>query len=384
MSLLDAVLALPLGALVLAGLGYTLAAAEMTRRALRAGSRGSRAAPSVSLLKPLHGADPGLFEALESFCLQDYPGEVEIVFGVHQISDPAVRVVEALRAAHPQMSIKLVADEADHGANRKVSNLINIAREATNAILVISDADIVVPRHYLRRLLDALNQPGAGAVSCLYVGRVHDGAGARLPATLSAMGIDYQFLPGVAVGRALGLAEPCFGSTIALDRRILDQIGGFEAIADHLADDYEIGRRVRALGLRLAIPPMVVEHICAEASLGEWFSHELRWARTVRQIDPVGHAGSVLTHVLPLALLSALAAGFPLWSLGLVLASLLVRIILKIRVDASTGGRAGPLWLLPLRDILSFGVFLGSFAVNTVGWRGQRFKVDAHGALRED
>ncbi len=394
MSILAAALFALFAGLTACGLIYTLAAAYLTPRMIRAGPPGEGPFPSISLLKPLHGAPPGLDAALESFCRQDYPGPVQIVFGVHRDDDPAVAAVERLRAARPDLDIALVVDGARHGTNAKVSNLINIARAATHELWVISDADIAVPKDYLRRLVDALAEPRAGAASCLYVGRVPSGgARAALWPTLAAMGIDYSFLPSVAVGRALGLAEPCFGSTIALSREVLARIGGFEAIADHLADDYEIGRRVRALGLRLVVPHMVVDHLCAETDLGDLVSHELRWARTIRQIDPGGHAGSLVTHVVPLSLITAslgLVAlhaaplrGWALWPCGAIIGSIGARVGLKLRIDAATTGRAGPLRLLLLRDLLSFGVFLGSFAINTVGWQGQRFRIDPDGVLHE-
>jgi ceramide glucosyltransferase len=242
---------------------------------------------------------------------------------------------------------------------------------------VLSDADIWVERDYVRRVVAALGAPGVGAVSCLYLGEGRQGLWSRL----SAMAIDYHFLPGAVMGKALGLAQPCFGSTIALTRTVLDEIGGFAAFADHLADDYEIGRAVRARGYRIAIPPMTVSHHCAEASGRELLGHELRWGRTVRQIDPLGYAGSLITYPLPLALTAAALAGLPLWSGALVVVTLASRVLLKVCVDAATGGRAGPIWLMPVRDVLSFGVFLASFAVNTVGWQGRRFRVGPDGVL---
>jgi ceramide glucosyltransferase len=277
----------------------------------------------------------------------------------------------------PEADISLVIDPRLHGANRKASNLINIAEHARHDLLIISDADIVVECDYLRRVVAATGEPGVGAVSCLYVGQ----SSGSLWARLSAMGIDYQFLPSVMMGRALGLAEPCFGATIAIRKGVLDEIGGFAAFADHLADDYEIGRAVRARGYHIAIPTMVVAHHCAETSGRELIGHQLRWNRTVRLIDPIGFAGSLVTYPTALALLAASAAGFPLWSGVLILASLMSRLCLKVCVDAATGARAGPWWLMPILDIMSFAVFLASFAVNTVGWQGRRFRVGPDGVL---
>jgi ceramide glucosyltransferase len=359
------------------GVAYTLAAGLLAARFVSRRGGTPASFPPVSIVKPLHGAHDGLAEALQRFCDQDYPGEVQILFGVQDANDPAIAVVEQLRADRPEADICLVVDPRLYGANRKASNLINIAARARHGLLILSDADIRVEADYLRQVVGAMSAPGVGAVSCLYVGE----AGRGLWARLAAMAIDYHFLPGAVVGKALGLAHPCFGSTIAISTDVLAEIGGFAAIADHLADDYEIGRAVRARGYRIAIPPMTVSHYCGEASSGELLGHELRWGRTVRQIDPAGYAGSLITYPAPLAMIAAALTGFPGWSLALLSVTLASRALLKVCVDLGAGSRAGPWWLMPLRDVLSFGVFIASFAVNTIGWQGKRFRVGPDGVL---
>jgi ceramide glucosyltransferase len=363
--------------LAVVGTVYTAAAAFLTLRFMTGAKWPDAPWPDVTIIKPLHGAIPGLRENLERFCEQDYPGQVQIVFGVHDAEDGAVAVVRALQAAHPAADITLVVDPRVHGVNLKVSNLINIAARVKHPVLVLSDADIHVERDYLRAVTGALSAPGVDLVSCLYVGKSDGGAWS----TLSALAIDYHFLPSVVVGQALNLAHPCFGSTIALRADMLQRIGGFEAFADHLADDYEIGRAVRAAGGRIAVPPMVVSHLCPEASAPALLDHELRWGRTVRQIDPLGYAGSLITYPFPLALAAGGFLGFNAESVGLIFTTLGVRIALKACIDAATSARAGPFWLVPLRDVLSFCVFIASFAVNTVGWRGSRFRVGRGGVL---
>ncbi len=374
--LLHAIGYLLCAAAVCGGLYSLLAAALVARFMARSGPVGA-AFPPVSLIKPLHGAPAGLAAALESFCRQDYPGAMQIVFGVQDAQDPAIAVVRDLQRRHPSLDIDLIVDSRLYGINRKVSNLINIAERARHGVLVMSDADILVGPGYLRDVVGALGGAGVGAVSCLYIGA----GGAERCSRLSAMAINYQFLPSVALGKALGLARPCFGSTIALSAQVLVEIGGFEAFVDHLADDYEIGRAVRALGHRVAVPPLVVSHLCTEAGAGELIGHELRWMRTVRQIDPAGFAGSAITHPLPLALIGAAVLGLPPWTLVLIFTIVGARIAAKFIVDAATGARAGPWWLIPARDVLSFGVFAASFAVNTVGWQGRRFRVGRDGVL---
>ena len=370
-------LGLLLAAMAFAGLVYTLAAAVLAARFVCSPTRVGLSHPPVTIIKPLHGASGGLLQTLQRFCDQDYPGPVQILFGVHDAADPAVKVVERLRASRPDADIELIVDARLHGANRKASNLINIAARARHGLLILSDADILVAPDYLRQVTTALAQPGVGAVSCLYVGL----STRNLWSRLSAMGIDYQFLPSAVLGKAIGMAQPCFGSTIALTSAVLAEIGGFAAFADHLADDYEIGRAVRARGYRIAMPPMTVAHFCTERSRSELIDHELRWGRTVRQIDPAGYAGSIITYPLPLALLAAASSGFASWSLGLIALTWFARLALKLCVDGATGARAGPWWLMPVRDCLSFGLFLASFAVNTVGWQGRRFRVGPDGLL---
>ncbi len=360
------------------GVVYMLLAALATRRALRrGGSIGDGPAPDVTIVKPLSGAVPGLRDSLEGFCRQDYPGRIQIVFGVHDGADPAVAIVRAVQRAHPDIDIDLVIDATIHGVNRKATNLVNMAARARHEVLILSDADIVVDRAYVRTVAAALSQPGVGLVSCLYVGQ-DDGT---LWSRLSAMAINYRFLPSAILGKAARLAEPCFGATIAIRSETLGRIGGFAAFTDHLADDYEIGRAVRGLGLKIAIPAMTVSHICDESSAAELTRRELRSGRTVRQIDPLGYAGSFITYPLALVLIAATLLGPTPIMLALVASVIAVRIAFKLVIDAATGARAGAWWLIPLSDVLSFGLFVASFAVNRVGWHGTHFRVSREGAL---
>src|SRR6201996_3124810 len=365
--------------LALLGAAYALAAAFLAGRFMRGEGPAPSVYPPVTILKPLYLGEPGLFDNLESFFAQDYPGPIQIVFGVHDERDPAIAIVKALQARYPHLDTVIVADGALHGSNAKVSNLINMLPSARHDILVLSDSDITVSRRWLRHVTDALAGPGVGLVTCLYTGEVARGE-SRIWPTLSAMGTSYDFLPNVVVGTSLGLADPCMGSTIALTRAMLDEIGGFMAFADYLADDYEIGRAVRARGLRLAIPTMGVGHTAAESNAQELFRHELRWTRTIRTVDPLGHMGSVVTFGFPIALMSAIFLDFSLPSLAVVGVTLAARLFLKRRIDGIFGTYAGPFWLLPLRDLLSFAGFVTSLFGETVHWRGNRFVVAPSGA----
>lgn len=367
----------------LLGAAYALFAALQVRRFMRAPAR-KAAAPvgAVTILKPLHGAEPGLFENLESFCLQDYTAPVQIVFGVHDESDPATRVVRALAAKYPALDMVLVADTASHGANAKISNLINMQDAAKHDILVLADSDIAVSPRWLAQVAGALARPGVGVVTCVYTGEVAPGE-TGLWSKLAAMGMSYDFLPNVLVGTSLGMAEPCFGSTIALTRKTLEEIGGLDAFADVLADDYHIGRAAREAGYTLAMPALGVAHTATETSFRDLFRHEQRWRRTIHSLDPAGNLGSVVTFGFVFALVSAVLLDFSLIGLGAVTLALAARLVLKRSIDRAFGTEAGSAWLLPLRDLLSFAVFVNSLFGETVHWRGSRFEVADTGAMSQ-
>lgn len=367
-------------ALALCGGLYAVAAAGLAARLLRrAPDPPPEPLPAVTILKPLNGDEPGLEDALASFLAQDYAAPIQIVFGVQDAADSALKTVERLRRRFPARDIAVVTDARAYGSNRKVSNLANMMEAAKHDVLVLADSDIVAAQGYLTATIATLSQPGVGAVSCLYTG---EALGNRW-SELAAMGVSYHFLPNACVGIASGMAHPSFGSTIALTRATLAGIGGFIAFADYLADDYEIGRAVRAKGLRLAYPPLTVSHGLSESGLGELVRHELRWARTIRVIDPMGHWGSFITHALPLALIGVAFLGFPPAVCVVLAAVLAARLSLKAQIDHIVGRRAGPALLLPARDMLSFGLFIVSLFGTRVEWRGNRLRVEKSGAMSQ-
>lgn len=363
--------------LSLAGALYTLLAAAIVGRFARAGEPSAPELPPVTLLKPLHFDSPGLEDDLATYLAQDYPAPVQIVFGVHSASDPAVAVVNHLKAHHPGIDIDLVIDERRYGSNGKVTNLINMVERAKHSVLVLSDSDISVPRDYLKRVVGALLQPGVGAVTCPYTGM----GGASAWSTLSAMGTSYDFLPNMIFGTFWGIADACLGSTIALTRATLGQIGGFDAFANYLADDYEIGRAVRHRGLRVHVLPLAVAHRATEETFADMFHHELRWSRTVRILRPGSHVGTLVTFPFPLALVALPLLGVP--ALAAVGAAFFARFILKRSVEKAFGVASLPLWLLPVRDLLSIAVFIASFFGQKVAWRGSRYEVEPSGAMSQ-
>jgi ceramide glucosyltransferase len=356
------------------GCGYLIAATILVGRFARAPMPSSAAAPAVTMLKPLHGDEPGLFDNLMSFAQQRYAGAVQIVCGVTDTHDPAVATVERLRGASTASAIELVVDPTIHGANRKVANLINMASRIRHEIVIVCDSDIRVDADYLARVIAALQKPGVGAVTCLYHGFATAGPWSQL----SALAINAHFLPSVVLGLGSGLAQPCFGSNIALKRSTLDEIGGFAALADRLDDDYAIGAAVRQRGQAVAIPPFTVAHLCSEPTLRELWRHELRWARTIRSIAPLGHAGSVVMHPLPWALAALVLApwsGLLVSATSMTLAAVLCRMALLRQVALAFGLPSQPYWLLPVRDLVSFAVFVASFLGRNVSWKGQHYRL---------
>jgi ceramide glucosyltransferase len=363
--------------LAIGGCVYTLAATLLLRRFARAASEVAEPTSGVTVLKPLAGATSCLYEDLRSFCDQDYRGPVQILFSARDSLDPAVAIAKRLIAERPGSDFEIVLHGPAQGTNPKVANLIGLESRIRHDIVVLADADIAVSPDYLRRTVDALAQTDVGAVTLPYHGVVRGGVWARLV----TMGIDYHFVPSIVVGLALGLARPCFGSTIALRREVLESIGGFAAFADDLADDYAIGRAVRDRGSKLAIPPFFVAHSCCEQSAAELLRHELRWARTTRAVSPLGFAGSIVTHPLPLALIGAALSGFVAYSVAAVAAALACRLVLQRQVDHTLGVPADRWRLVAARDLLAFGVHVASYFVSIVSWGGRRYRVRSNGTL---
>jgi ceramide glucosyltransferase len=336
-------------------------------------------AEPVTLLKPLCGAEPEMVRRLSSFCVQDYAAPVQIVFGVHDRADRATAAVETVARAHPDADIVLEIDGRDHGSNRKVSNLINMAARIRHGVLILSDSDIEVDRGYLSDVVATLQRPGVGAVTCLYHGV--PGAPGLWP-RMAALAINAQFLPNAVVAMSLGLAKPCFGATIALRAETLDGIGGFSALADTLADDYALGEAVRAGGQEVAVAPGLVGHACFQGSARELFLHQVRSARTIRGIDPIGYAGSIVTNPLPFAV-AALACGATGGVLA-VAAAIACRLVLCRAVERSFSLPRQDYWLIPVRDLFDFAVYTASFFAGKVSWKGFRYRVSADGTLIED
>lgn len=361
------------------GCAYALFAAALLRRFAHESPNSPQSRQSITLLKPLCGAEPELETNLTSFCTQDYAGRVQLIFGIQDAADPASAIVHRLIECFPDRDIELVVDPTIHGTNRKISNLINMLPRARYDVIVLSDSDVKVQPDYLREVNVTLCTPDVGLVTCLYRGLATTGLWSRLVAAQ----INHHFLPSVLVGLALGLARPCFGSTIALRKETLRQIGSFDAFSDQLADDYSMGEAVRGLGMKVAIPPFLIDHTCSEKSFAALLRHELRWARTLRLLDPMGYAGSLVTHPLPFALAAAAVQGFGAIGLGMFALALACRLLVPLQIKTTRGRGGASAWLSPLRDFLSFAVFLASFLPGPLSWRDHRYVAHSDGTLTQ-
>lgn len=329
----------------------------------------------VTILKPLCGGEPDLPQRLASFCRQAYDGPIQIVCGVRHRLDPAVDAVTHLKACADKIDLVLRVDAHEHGCNRKISNLANMLASARHDTLVISDSDIEVDRHYLANVVAELQRPGVGAVTCLYHGMPMVG----LSSQCCALAINTHFLPNAVAAVRSGLAQPCFGSTIALRRDTMQRIGGLQAFGDCLADDHAVGEAVRATGQEVAIPAFSVGHACFDASWRDLFLHELRAARTIKSIDPFGYYGAVITHPFPLALIAATLGTQDAWLLAVI--ALGCRGAICLCVEYAFRLPRQPYWLIPGREVMSFAVYLCGLLGTTVSWRGLSYRVNSHGRL---
>jgi ceramide glucosyltransferase len=339
--------------------------------------------PPVSILKPLKGTDPQMYESFRSHCLQDYP-EYEIVFGVSDPEDPAIASVRQLQSEFPALSVRLIVCHKTESANVKVSNLVQMLAAARYRYLLVNDSDIRVEPDYLRRVIVLLADPTVGMVTCLYRGVAEATLGSRL----ESLGISTDFCAGVLAARQLeGGIKFGLGSTMTFRRADLEKIGGFESFADHLADDYELGKRIADLGLDVKLSDVVVETNLPAYTLPQFFSHQLRWARGVRDSRAGGYFGLVLTFGLFWSCIVVAASGGALWAWVLAAATLFLRLAVALlvgKVVLSDRQLLKNIWLLPIRDLIAVGVWIASLAGHTVTWRGDRFALKNGKLVRTD
>jgi len=329
--------------------------------------------PPVSLLKPVRGVDFATHENFTSFCQQNYP-EYEILFCVNELSDPAVPVIRQVMAEHPERRIRLLSGAAQLGSNRKVNNLALLASEAQHEILVQSDGDVRVGPNYLREVVAPFHDASVGVASCFYRGIAEKNLGAEL----EAVGASSDFFAGALVADWMEGVMFALGASVTTSKKWLEKIGGYEALANLLADDYEIGNRVHQAGGRVLLCREMVWTMYPAQTARSFWEHQIRWARTVRLVRPASFFGLLFTHGLPWALLAAVVAPAAWISAGFLFAYVLLRFVMAWVVGGWGIGDEvlrEKFWLIPLRDLLNFAVWLGSFASNRVQWGGAVFAI---------
>jgi ceramide glucosyltransferase len=367
--------------LTLSGLAYLLMALwgardfvhHWQRRSLDIGH-----APDVTILKPVKGIDPRMYAGLVSHCQQQYTGNFEIVFGVSSLDDPAAAEINRLRAEFPAIAIRLVECRERLGTSGKVSNLVQMLREARYEHVIINDSDIHVTPHYLTRVMACFADPNVGMVTAPYIGRTADsGLGLTLWSRLEALGISTDFFAGVLTARKLeGGIRFGLGSTLATSKAALAKAGGLEPLVEYLADDYEMGERIANAGFRVELCSEVVETTVPAYQFAGFRDHQLRWARSTRDSRKLGYLGLGITYALPWAIMTCIASGLALWSFSLLSIVLLARVAVALSVGVGVlrdGQVLRDLYLLPLRDLFGLGFWAWSFAGDTVVWRGELF-----------
>ena len=335
--------------------------------------------PGITVFKPLKGLSPLSRECLTSFLTQDYH-PYQVLFGVRDPDDPVLALLRELARAHPRCDLSVVICPEDLGLNPKISTLRQLMPRARYDLLVIADGDVKVGPDYLAQVAAAFRQPGVGLVSCPY----RAGPSRTLGSALEALTIAADFIPSVAVANYVEGIRFALGATMALTRQALTAIGGLAPLADFLADDYQLGFRVAQTGLQVKILPYVVETNNPEMSFSDYLAHQLRWARTYRICRPAGYLAYGITHALVYSLAILLGAGLAPWAWGLAAATLVLRGALAGFSERRCLKGTLPLWafaLLPVKDLLAFGLWLASFLGSRVNWGGRSFRVTPEGKL---
>src|SRR5882757_6171890 len=329
--------------------------------------------PAVSILKPVRGLDFGSYENFASFCRQEYP-DYEILFAVNDDTDPAVPVIRRIIAEFPEQRIRLLVGAEHLGANRKVNKLARLAGEAQNEVLVLTDGDVRVGPNFLREVVAPLADDKIGAVTSFYRGIAEKNLGAEL----EAVGTSSDFFAGVLMAGWTEGISFAPGASIATTKKWLGKMGGFEAIADTLADDYELGHRITKAGGEVVLSREAVWTMYPAQTLRSFWDHQVRWARTVRLCRPLSYVGLLFTQGLPWALLAALVAPAK-WIAGVYLLAYLILRFLAARTVGIWGVEDEVLrrkiWLVPLRDAVHFAIWLASFGSNQIRWGNAEFVI---------
>jgi ceramide glucosyltransferase len=335
--------------------------------------------PPISILKPLCGLDPDAYTKLSSFCQQVYP-TYQVIFGVRDPVDPAIALVKRIIADFPQVDIRLVVDERVIGNNLKVSNLANIELYTRHDLLLIADSDINVGPDYLQRIVQPMQDQQIGLVTCLYRSKATNPI-----AAFEALSISTDFHPSVLVARQLGWMKFAMGSSILIRRSVLKQIGGFWAIADHLADDFMLGNLTAQAGYQVTLSDYVVDHTLETPTFIDLIEHQTRWNRCTRASNFSGYLGLFFSHGVALSLLLVVLAQGAVWSWAVFGLILVARLFMAWAVGVrclKDSVAAQLLWLVPMRDLLSFGLWVYGLMGDRIVWRDQQFLLLKGGKLK--
>ncbi len=334
-------------------------------------------APPVSILKPVRGVDPGAYENFASYCRIDYP-DYELVFAMADPHDPVIPVIEQLQRDFPDRSIRFVTDVPRVGENNKVNSLCRLVKEARYGLLVMTDSDVRVPRDYLREVVAPFADRRVGAVTCFY----RCAGGGTLAANLDMLGMCMDSVPSALLARQLeGNVQFAFGWTMATTKERLAEIGGWEAMANHHSDDFELGNRIASKGHRVELTREPVGMVFPEEEFTDFLRHELRWAVGLRNVRPAGYAGMIFTHGLPWTVLATVVAAASGWA-GIAAAFVAAYLALRLGLAYAAGvwglqdrNITSKLWLAPVRDAISAAVWFAGFFTDRITWRGLEYRV---------
>ena len=334
-------------------------------------------APPVSILKPVRGVDPGAYENFASYCRLDYP-QYELVFAMADPHDAVVPVIEKLQKDFPGRAIRFVTDVPRVGENNKVNSLSRLVKEARHDLLVMTDSDVRVESDYLLEVVAPFSDKNVGAVTSFY----RCAGGGTLAADLDMLGMCMDSVPSALVARRLeGKVQFAFGWTMATSKERLAEIGGWEAMANHHSDDFELGNRIAGKGYRVELMRQPVSMNFPKEKFNEYLQHELRWSIGLRNVRPAGYAGMIFTHGLPWVILAAIVAAVSGWT-TLAASYLLAYLILRVGLAYSAGvwglrdhNIASKLWLSPVRDAVSAAVWFAGFFTDRITWRGLEYRV---------
>jgi ceramide glucosyltransferase len=340
--------------------------------------------PPLSLLKPLHGAEPGLAEHLATFFEQDYP-EYEILFCARAADDAGLEIARRVAARYPQIAVRFLSAGEPPYINAKVRSMELMEAEATNDILVISDSDVRVTPDYLRSVALPFADARVGAITCPYRGVAAEGG---IWARLEAVGMSVEMTAGVLVARMMEGMQFTLGPTMAFRRETIRRMGGFRVTADYCADDFVLGNETYKLGQRVVLSHHAIDHMVINASLVQSLKHQVRWMKSTRFSRPKGHFGTALTFSMPFGLLglgAGIATHHVALGLGLLAWAVASRLALSIAVgDWVVGDQNwfGLLVLYPIRDLMGFGFWAASYLSSKILWRGRVFQLLPGGKMR--